>query len=495
MAAGLGCATSNYTPFLTAVAPTANPLVAQYTVRHYHSGYTVWVEFGTDTNYGRKTSVMSDSANAAGGAAVNVLVAGMLPQTTYHMRAHVDSSTGSWVDDDHTFTTGALPSSPAPPKFAVSTGTVNSNTVTGPAPGIELLSLVSTSTPPGLNAVATDLHVRLIWFCPLPAMPPKLLPNGHFLFQLGSDLQEVDLACNTIRDVSLGQLHQSLQAKGYSFPPFVTFHHDMLVLPNGHWIALAQMTKDFTDLPGYPGTTTVQGDVLMDIDLDGNVVWVWSAFDHLDVNRHLFGLPDWTHSNALVYTADGNLLLSMRGQSWIIKIDYEDGAGSGNILWRLGQEGDFTLLAGDPTQWFYGQHYPYIMNVSGSQTTMAVYDDGNYRVDSSGVQCGSTPTAPACYSRAAIFKLDESTRLASLLWQDLPGYYSFWGGSITPLSNGDVEDVEYNNSDPFNTLSSQILEVTQTDTHQVVWQLDITGAWAYRGTRIPSLYPGVVWQH
>jgi len=29
---------------------------------------------------------------------------------------------------------------------------------------------------------------------------------------------------------------------------------------------------------------------------------VMDSFDHLDVNRHLNGLPDWTHSNAIVYT-------------------------------------------------------------------------------------------------------------------------------------------------------------------------------------------------
>ena len=168
----------------------------------------------------------------------------------------------------------------------------------------------------------------------------------------------------------------------------------------------------------------------MDIDPNGNVVWGWSSFDYLDINRHLQGFPDWTHSNALVYTADGNLLLSMRHQSWILKIDYANGTGSGNILWKLGEDGDFTLLGGDPSQWFYGQHYPSILNTNGSQTTMAVYDDGNLRIDSDGVACGSTSSAPACYTRATIFQMDESTNIASLLWQDLPGFYSFWGGSI-----------------------------------------------------------------
>ena len=493
--ASLGCGSGEFTPPLTAIAATANPLVAQYSIQHFHSGLTAWVEFGTDTTYGRQTSIMTDSVTVPGGQVLNILVAGMLPQTTYHMRAHVDWAGGSWVDQDQTFTTGALPGTQTPTasfsgQFA---GISVSEPVPGltPAPGVELLSLVAPTGSGMVGDVVTDLQGKIIWYCPQAGEPIKPMPNGHYMLNVGADLQEVDLACNIIRDVSLAQVNQSLQAHGYSFPPLNTFHHDMLVLPNAHWIALAQVTKDFTDLAGYPGTTGVLGDVLMDIDPSGNVVWAWSAFDHLDVNRHLQGLPDWTHSNALVYTADGNLLLSMRAQSWILKIDYANGAGSGNILWRLGEEGDFTLLGGDPSQWFYGQHYPNVLSVNGSQTTLAVYDDGNFRIDSDGVACGSTTSAPACYSRAAIFQIDESTNLATLLWQDLPGYYSFWGGSIGVLANGDVE---FDSSEPFNSLASQIVEVTETDSPQIVWQMNITGMYAYRGYRIPSLYPGVTSQ-
>ena len=200
-------------------------------------------------------------------------------------------------------------------------------------------------------------------------------------------------------------MNNSLQANGYDFTisPFLgltggnPFHHDVLVLPNGHWIGLCEIAKDYTDLPGYPGTVNVVGDALVDIDPNGKVVWAWSSFNYMDVTRYpYFGLPDWTHSNALVYTADGNLLLSMRNQSWILKIDYENGAGSGNILWRLGQDGDFTLLGGDPSQWFYAQHYPKILSANGSQTTMAIYGDGNARVNFDGSSCPPAPPAPSC---------------------------------------------------------------------------------------------------
>jgi arylsulfate sulfotransferase len=467
------------TPSATTVSATANPLVAQYSLKFAHAGVTAWVEFGTDTSYGRQTSVFSSTATDPFGQTLNILVAGMKPQTTYHMRAHADWPTGSWVDQDQTFTTGPLPAtiSAQMPTFTASTPTPGLT----PAQGIEFLSLPL--------AVVTDLQGNVIWYYPGTALPFKLMSNGHVILQLNSSLQEVDLAGNTIRSITVTQINQSLQASGYSFA-ILNFSHDVLTLPNNHWITIGQISKPFSDLPGYPGTTDVLGDVIVDIDPNGNVVWAWSAFDYLDVNRNPFGLPDWTHSNALVLTPDGNLLLSMRNQSWILKIDYSNGTGTGNVLWTLGNGGNFTLPSGDPSDWFYGQHDPTILSTDGSTTTLAIYDDGDFRMDAAGVACGSSASAPACYTRATIFQIDESASVANLMWQDLPGFYSTWGGSIQVLTNGDVE---FCSSNPFNDTHSLVMEVTPGDTAQTVWQMNMSEN-AYRGLRTPSLYPGVIWQ-
>lgn len=501
--ASMGCGAPDPPPApIGTVSPTAHPLVAQYSIAHFHSGLSGWVEFGTDTTYGRQTSIMTDSVTTPGGKVLNILVAGMKPQTTYHMRAHVTWSGGSWVDRDQTFTTGSLPGiSPSLPAGTVEFPAITVQTSSlglSPAPGVELLSLTS-----AVQSLAVDLQGNIIWYCPGNAEPVKPLQNGHFIIVRGTDVQEVDLACNVVRDVTYTQINQSLQANGYDFlipPPLGfnggnPFHHDILVLPNGHWIALSQISKTFTDLSGHPGATNVAGDALIDIDPFGNVVWAWSAFDHLDINRHpYFGLPDWTHSNALVYTEDGNFLVSMRNQSWILKIDYANGTGTGNVLWKLGLDGDFTLLGDDPSEWFYAQHYPNILSANGSQMTLAVYDDGNARMTAGGSSCPPVPPAPTCYSRPTIYQIDESTSLATLQWQFLPGFFSFWGGSVDTLSNNDIE---FDSSAPSNFSGSTIMEVTQTDSPQIVWQMDIAGAGgvgAYRGYRIPSLYPGVTWQ-
>lgn len=470
----------------SAIMQTQNPLVAQYQVSNFSRG-NVWVEFGTDTTYGRQTSV--EPENNQYNNTATVLVAGMKANTTYHMRAHVDYDYGgSWIDQDHTFRTGSLPST-----------NQLSLKVTRPDPnmhvqqaGVELLDIEAPGTN-NLGAAVVDLDGNVIWYySPSPTtfpFPIKPLPNGDMLLCF-DNLIESDLAGNTIRTLSLDSLNQRLQAAGYSFQ-VLALHHDVLILPNGHWVLLGQISKTFTNLPGYPGSLAVLGDVLIDVDQNWNPGWAWSSFDHLDVNRHLMGLPDWTHANAVVYSPeDGNIILSMRNQSWILKIEYENGAGSGDILWRLGEGGDFELAGGDPSEWFYAQHYPSVISANGSQMQLAIFDDGNLRIPEGGGS-GCEGYYPVCNSRAVIVNLDESTKAAAIEWQFSPGLFTPWGGSIVALDNGDID---FDVTDPFvATVGSRVFEVTRTDNPQVVWQLDITGGNAYRAYRIPSLYPGIVW--
>jgi hypothetical protein len=432
----------------------------------------------------------------------------MLPSTTYHMRAHVDWYGGGWIGPDQTFTTGVLPNQGFAAIGSVAPLIVPVLTVTRPNPnlepsaGVELIDLVNEGNTHLLDTFVTDLEGNIIWYYDVGAgayaFPIRPMTNGHFLMGVASALQgsllrEVDLVGNTIREVSVDRVNQSLQQKSYSFS-IAFFHHDVIALPNGDWLIIAGFDKGFADLPGYPGLTYVGGDALVDIDPNGDVVWAWSAFDHLDVNRHPLGLPDWTHSNAIVYTPnDGNLLLSMRNQSWILKIDYENGSGSGNLLWRLGNQGDFALSGGDTRNWFYAQHFPFPVTVKGSQMILAVFDDGDNRVlDNQGDVC-DTPGYESCYSRASVFQIDEGTKTASLDWEFLPGLYTFWGGSINQLANGNVE-LDLSEPFPQDPTSSQVMEVTQTPNPELVWQMTLQGGNAYRAYRIPSLYPGIAWQ-
>ena len=173
------------------------------------------------------------------------------------------------------------------------------------------------------------------------------------------------------------------------------------------------------------------GDVLIDLDQNRQPVWLWNEFDHLDINRRPFLYPDWTHTNAVIYSADdGNLIISIRHQNWLVKVNYANGTGAGDILWRLGYQGDFTLMGGtDPTDWFYAQHGPSFVSANtAGRFTITLFDNGDDRVFPAGVTCGSAGAPPCLYSTVPILQLDETARTATLTFHALAPYYSFFGG-------------------------------------------------------------------
>lgn len=505
----VACGGGSSTPVLqVAVEKTQHPLVARFTVRSGCAGQ-VMVQFGPDTTYGRSTSWYPVSA----GQSVIVQVAGMRASSTYHMQAQRQCSGIDDTSRDLTSTTGALPKMPFP-----------ALQVTRPDPpasqpesaGIEMFDLIS-PTANLMQAFFTDRDANPIWYYNIDLtyypFTMRQLPNGHMLLSMssstqspGSIIREIDLIGNTIREMSINDLQTKAVAAGFDFVPS-GYHHDLLPLDNGHLIVLVNCFKDFTDLPGAPGTTTVQGDAIIDLDQNWNPVWSWNSFDYMDVTRHLAsitnGALDWTHANALILSpSDGNLLLSMRHQSWVLKIDYNNGAGSGNILWRLGYQGDFSLTQGgaltsDPSLWFSFQHFPSLMSQTGSQITLAIWDNGDYRVlNIQGTEC-QIPGPPDCYSRATVFHVDESTMIANLDWAYAPGLFSNWGGSINQLASGNIEfDINAPLVPPRPNVASELQEVTQTPTPELVWKMDIlVPTFAYRAYRVPSLYPGVTWQY
>ena len=485
------------------VTPTGNPQVALYSFSSPRDA-SVSIEFGTDTTYGLKTWVRN---TPPGGGAVQILVAGMKANTTYHMRADVSFPDGTqFVDSDHTFTTGGLPAARVPQI------TVTNPNGLAPTPGAVLLDLM-TDPSNQVRAAAVDNAGNLIWYYDyLPSLgypePLKLLPNGHVLLliaQVGLPIgvvQEIDLAGNIVMQFTLADLNNWLSAAGYNLV-VDTMNHDFLALPNGHLILLVNDYKQCTSIPGCVGTANVHGDALVDLNENHKPVWVWDAFDHicsststtpcLDITRPGCW-PEWLHTNALAYSRDdGNMLMSQACQSWVIKVDYQDGQGTGDLLWRLGYQGDFTLTNGQSSDWFFGQHYPNILSPNSTGVfDLGIFDDGSGRViDAQGDRCGS-PGEPACYTRIPIFQIDEVGMTATLLWQDiLKPTYNPVGGAMELLDdNRVVFGVGTPNDDPG---GARYMEVTHDPSPLIVLRMEVSGQTAYRMEHLPSLYPGVQW--
>jgi arylsulfate sulfotransferase len=492
-----GCATGS------PVSATQNPQVAQYSVMTEKPA-SVTVAFGKTSDYGLQTAPVQ---TPPGGGPVSVYVAGMQAHTTYHMQAVVQFADGTITKDvDRTFTTGSYPAGVLPSLTATTTPGQT------PQPGIEILDPVFEGQP----IVAVDLSGNILWaYNPNLTLntaiwqAPKLLPNGDFIAVVSpassaalatsapagtpNMVREFDLAGNTIKQITMPQLNSELAAAGFNLT-LLLFHHDVTVLPNGHWLVLTNTIQNVV-LTGQTTPTPVLGDVIVDLDANLQPAWVWNEFDHLDVNRHPWNFPDWTHTNALIYSPDdGNLVVSIRHQNWIVKVDYENGAGTGNVLWRLGQGGDFTLENGtDPTDWSYAQHG---ISFTTQNTTgvfgLAVMDNGDDRSypGIAPATCGVNGV-PACFSTIPIYQIDETAMTATLLFhQILPAsLYTDFGGQAQTMANGDVE-YDLCGLTP---QSSQIFEVTHGANPQTVWNLQLNGNFAYRGYRLPSLYPGVQW--
>jgi hypothetical protein len=491
-----------------AVTATSNAQVAQYTIS-VPDGLSVFVQFSTDTSY----SLMTWSVAApSGGGPLPILVAGMRGNTDYHMRAVFQltgTSTTVFTDADHTFTTSAYAAATFP-SLTVTTATGQT-----PQSGVELLDLIGNSGPglTQLHTVVTDLSGNVLWaYDPGSSVPAgtvpnpiKLLPNGHFLIIYSgvnpdgqnSVAQEVDLAGNVVWSMNSAQLNAALAAAtcaGCNIT-VVGFHHDFALIPNGHIVFLASTQQNVSG-------TTVIGDVLIDLDQNHNPVWLWNSFTDpkLDIGRRPMQFPDWTHSNSVVYLPDDKtLVLSIRHQAWVVKISYNDGATPGAIIWRLGFQGDFALQSGatnavDPVDWFNAQHDANIVSTTSAGTLdVLLFDNGNQRVLQASplVLCG--PSTTPCDSRVPILHLDETAMTADITWVDkLAPLFSFFGGSARLLQNGNVEFDECA-STPQPVANAAIFEVTKTTPPQVVWQMQVAGQNAYRGFRMPSLYPGVQW--
>jgi arylsulfate sulfotransferase len=447
---------------------------------------------------------------------VNILIAGMLANTTYSIRTQTSNGTTITQGKALPFTTGTIPVSV--PVIAVTTPLASQD---DQDQRFILLSLIA-STP-----IAVNLAGEPVWYYPNKDASYQLLyrlvKGGEMLMlangqnSVGSTvtnaqiLREIDLAGNTVRETNASRVAEQLAALsgitsvcalGGTDCLSGAFHHEGYPLANGHTLILTDEEKIFTDgTQGSSPTNPVDiiGDIIVDLDTNWQVAWYWRAFDHLDANRAAIlgevcnvtigGCPpiflttgntqDWLHSNALYYTpSDGSLLLSMRHQDWVDKIDYGNGSGTGAILWTLGLDGDFTINnpTGDSYPWFSHQHDAGFLQ--NGTTMLALFDNGNTRVSPPPLGLGSGD------SRGYVLSVDETNlQVTPVLLADL-GIFSGALGTAERLDNGDYHfDAGFSPTAPPYAMT---VEVFPDGT--LSYALQVEGLRAYRAMRVISLY-------
>ena len=293
------------------VVPTANPLVALFSVPSCAAGSTIRAIFQQQSD-SPPPATATNWTGCHPPATMTFEIAGMFPNSTY--RVHAQTNTGGTILNGPTvrFTTQALPGTVAFPTFTVQVPT-GGPPVDSDNPVI-LHNMIQLGAGADYPDVATDLFGNIVWYYSANDLTggdvlTRPIPGGGFI-TMQEDyawdptvtkeqfLRQIDLAGNIVRETNMGIIQQQLIAMGavngnscraLPSPPPVgagcvgAFHHDAIqTLPNGYTAVLLDIEKIFP--PGVQGDRSglpvdVIGDMIIVLDNDWQVKWYWDSFD------------------------------------------------------------------------------------------------------------------------------------------------------------------------------------------------------------------------
>jgi hypothetical protein len=350
--------------------------------------------------------------------------------------------------------------------------------------------------------VCTDRWGRPTAFISLPGnmMFVRALADGTFLGHPdGPDyMVHFDVAGRELKRVRLEDLTSTTYNHGW-----IDEHESIEILEGpwaGHWAVLTAT---------YQSGRVAQGIVVFDPETL-EVAWDWSAhgergdgasIDESKLPYSRTGLApwygeDWLHANAIIHSVDADGMdffwMSLRHQDWVIRID----APSGDIRWRFGYQGDFTLVddldAASPSAladalFSYHQHAPEIRRRADGRVEMLVLDNGNVRASASGERMEPE------YSRAVTYVLDEGTGQAMIDWSygDESGtdrWFSAAAGDADRMPDGEGVLFVKAVGDSF---------IREVDSAGIVrWSQRVPGEGElYRAEYYPSLYQRAWWSN
>ena len=429
------------------VTLTDHPLIALYSTPHPYTeeGYQMLVLFVKQGTLSF-TNVKPCRPNHS----VNFYIAGMQPESAYLVQHVILDENWNFVElgPQRVCQTGSLPGDIEFPEMTV---------LDPPDIQSSLLEKVLLLAWKGSEegGLAINLVGEVIWYN-LGGSLQNPVAGGTFLMKApDGELREVDLAGNIVRETTVPRVREQLIDMGYPQddvigPWLKSFHHEARRLPNGYTVLLGKGEKIYYGVQGAEPDEPIDilGDYIFVLDENWQLVWAWDSFDEVNgfgeyINRTAVldekkspgtlinplteepfeTMNDWMHSNSVSYSpVDGNLIVSVRHHDWVVKVDYQDGAGGGHVIWRLGPEGDFAIVSGDPWPWFSHTHDAKYV----SENQIIVYDNGNTRhVDQ-----------PVAHSRGQAYAIDEVNMVAILTLNADLGDYSRAVGSAQQLMNG-----------------------------------------------------------
>lgn len=306
--------------------------------------------------------------------------------------------------------------------------------------------------------VAIDAQGQVVWYYRTDSRISdfQFLENGNIAYiTTDNRLTEIDLLGNVQRQwYAAGRP----EGEGDGTPvDTLTFHHSFYQMPDGNFLILGtdrRKIEDYYtsewDADAPREDQWVMGDEIVEFRPDGEVVWRWNAFEHMDPRRIGYltfsgywkrrGWPktvDWSHANNVEYLADEDAVLcNFRLQSAVVKIDRE----TGDIPWIAGEHSgwperlqDRLLELKDADRWFWHQHDAKFTE----RGTLLVFDNDNFEA-----RPFDEPEPPAeIHSRIAEYRVDEQKGTLRWVWTseqpDAPQHASWAMGSVQYLPEKD----------------------------------------------------------
>lgn len=308
----------------------------------------------------------------------------------------------------------------------------------------------------GYNAWLINMKGEVVHHWPLDHLVglfARLLPNGNLMYQ-GMEEENPGGPMIEVKDAN-GKIIMKWAAGGNQYLKELDddynivwqyedplLNHDFYPQENGN----IMLTK-YTQVPDELKSKTKQGipvsddtpmwcDKLEEIDRDGNLLWDWNSYEHLDFEKDVY-CPvihryEWTHMNTCTVMPDGNVLGSFRTLDLICVIDKK----TKKVTWRYGQ-GDGELAQ---------PHEPTVLE----NGNILVFDNGEYRRYSTK------------YSYSRVVEIDPKTNKIVWEYKDDPPF-AFYSGNqcgAQRLPNGNTLICE--------SLAGRVFEVSKQG--EVVWE-------------------------
>ncbi len=231
-------------------------------------------------------------------------------------------------------------------------------------------------------------------------------------------------------------------------------HHDARLLPNGNLLMLRTEAVP-PDIAaqlqgGVPGTEgpSVWTDWVAEITREGETVWEWHAWEHLDPAVDIRNSQDtrmeWTHGNSVDQLPNGDALVSFRNINTVVIADRE----TGEVTWKLTTP---TIL--DPQS----EEEAFIPSPLAQQHNASVLPNGNVLIFDNGAH---RPDNSVPFSR--VIEVDPETSKIVWKYQDfsLMNFVSPFISGAQRLPNGNTLITEGN--------FGRIFEVTAEG--ELVWE-------------------------